>query len=64
MSSNPPTIAIALNSLLPSEIALKRATLSAQQVIEYDDASILQPVNISPFANNSAAPTLNFEYGE
>ena len=64
VSLNPPTIAIASNPLLPSEIALKKATLSAQQVKEYDEDSILHPVNISPFFDSSAAPTLNFEYGE
>ena len=58
-----PTIAIATNSLLPSDIALKIAVLSAQFVGVYAAFSILHPWYIVPSAARRAAPTLKFEYG-
>jgi len=53
--------AIASNLVEPSEIALKIATLSAHTVRPKDAFSILQPVNIFPSVQRTAAPTLNLE---
>lgn len=59
-----PYIAIASKSVIPSETALNIAVRSAQTVSEYDEFSMLQPVNIFPSDERSAEPTLKEEYGE
>ena len=53
-----PTIAIAANSLFPSETALKNAVRSAQFVGEYAAFSILHPVYILSSFVRTAAPTI------
>ena len=57
-------MAIALNFLIPPEMALKSAVRSAQIVRLKELFSILEPVMIFPDEVRSAAPTLKFENGE
>ncbi len=60
LPSFPPTMAIALNSLLPSDIALVNATLSAHIEGEYAAFSMLHPKNTLFSLVSRAAPTLKF----
>ena len=64
LPSAPPTMAIALNFLQPSDTALNIAVLSAQIVSENELFSTLQPVNILPSSVRSAAPTEKPEYAQ
>src|SRR5699024_12487096 len=57
------TTAISVNEFSPAEIALKIATLSAQQLTGKAAFSILHPVYILPVSVSNAAPTLKLEYG-
>src|SRR5262245_60710959 len=62
----PPGVATAIATQFfdsPAATALTTADRSAQIVRPYEAFSTLQPVKILPEAVNSAAPTLNFEYG-
>ena len=59
-----PTMAIASNSFLPSEIAFANAVLSAQIPTVNEAFSILHPVITVPSLHNSAAPTWYLDYGE